>query len=533
MQHKFKEFGDTDFNSRIVLDYLQQNPKLSDFCDGWPQLESFSRRIAARDFTPEKRRILAAELEKQYDAVPMSKAVSDHISALRNEGVYTLTTGQQLGLMGGPQYTCFKIIHTLSLAAFLQQKFPFSRFVPVFWLQSEDHDIEEINQYYLFGKKYRSEVSSRGISGELSATAWQKIWEEINAKLKNEPHWPDLSRSYLEAIACKDWSEAWRRLLNAIFGKYGLVILDPRRAALKALFSHIICREFENNSVYNCVSDTNKKLLHLGYEPQAYVRPINFFGLYNGQRYRLEENGDHYRQIGTDISYSRTEILQKAKEEPAFFSPNVLMRPLYQESILPNLAYIGGAAEIAYWLQLKGAFDHYSLPFPAIIPRFSALFITRSQYKKMEKLGLHTDDLFHSAAEWEKQYLQRKTGEEFSLDREKKEVADILDKIKQKSAHITTGLQSSIEMEKVRLLQGIAALEAKLIKEEKRKHETTLLQLSHLKENLFPSAHWPERRDSLTDLWIAYGPLWIDELLKVNNPLHPGLHLMIEESLEK
>ena len=187
-------------------------------------------------------------------------------------------------------------------------------------------------------------------------------------------------------------ADATRHLANTLFGSYGLVILDADHSELKRNFIPFVKEELLNQSSHKLVLETAEKLKN--YTVQVNPREINLFYIENDLRERIILENGKYKVNNTKIEFSKNEIISLLENNPEKFSPNVIMRPLYQEVILPNLCYIGGGGEIAYWLELKSFFDAVEVPFPILLLRNSAVLATEKQAKKADTLGLTWNDLF-------------------------------------------------------------------------------------------------------------------------------------------
>ena len=522
-------FSKTDFSNQLVLDYLSGKESLQNLHNGLPTNEAVLASITRKKFDPKQREILVSVLNNQYKGIHISELVQSNINTLASPNCFTITTGQQLGLLGGPLYTLYKILHLISCVQSLNNNLKDQHFVPVFWLQSEDHDIKEIDQHFLFNQKYVSDANQAGIAGDLLMELWKPIIEQFDAKLTNELNWQSIKSIYNKALAANNWSLGFRIMLNEIFGSYGLVVLEPRAMQLKSEFKQFIIHELEGNGIYNYVNHTNTEIIKLGYTPQAYVRPINLFMFKDGLRLRIEYKDQKYFLLDSDYSYSKAEILKLANEQPELFSPNVLLRPLYQELILPNLIYIGGGAEVAYWLQLKNTFEQNGIAYPFILMRNSVMIINSKQSSKMQKFHIDHTQLFDTSTNWSNHYLGRSGETTFSLTDEKRAIEKMYNGIIDKVKLITTGLNPTIEAERNKTIQSLTSIEEKFSREIKKKSENEISQINNLKESLFPNGTWPERIDGLADFWIKNGPDMIHRIINDMNVFTPELHLYVDE----
>ncbi|MEO1418902.1 MAG: bacillithiol biosynthesis cysteine-adding enzyme BshC [Bacteroidota bacterium] len=368
----------------IKTDYLSGAAPLRPFYQYPLRDTPFEEVITDKAFPLARREALHQALKDQYQGYALSPALTQNLEKLREEGTYTLTTGHQLGLMGGPLFTTYKVMSTIWLAEHLQGTYPDRHFVPVFWIHTEDHDFEEINHYYTaFGQKHTYKGTFQ------SATGLHVLEDSIREIIP--AHWPD------ELKACwepgQTLAQAYRRFYHALMNQYGLVILDASHPSLKAQFTEVLKGEVEGAHAFHKVNLTSDHLADAGYKRQIHPREINLFYLDAEGRNRIDIEGDHFHALERNLQWTRSELLSLMQAEPEKFSPNVSLRPLYQEMILPNLAYFGGWGELSYWLQLKGIFDQFKENFPAVLPRFSATVWTPEMAKQWESLGFHLSDI--------------------------------------------------------------------------------------------------------------------------------------------
>jgi len=219
------------------------------------------------------------------------------------------------------------------------------------------------------------------------------------------------------------------------------------------------------------------------------------------------------------IYFTKAELEQEIERYPERFSPNVVMRPMYQEIILPNLAYIGGGAEMVYWMQLKSNFDQYQVDFPILIPRNSAMITEDNVAAKLFRVDLTFKSIFRPAEVLKKEYVRRHTKERLNLNDEWMELNAIFGKIRLRTHKIDPSLGPSTEAVKARLKKAINNLEKKLMKAEKRNHQHALTDIDNVKEKLFPGGGLQERSENFALLYVKYGDSLFRDLYKYFNPL--------------
>ncbi|MEO1653810.1 MAG: bacillithiol biosynthesis cysteine-adding enzyme BshC, partial [Bacteroidota bacterium] len=320
----------TNSFSEIFLDYLSDHEKLRSFYKYRPHLSSFGELIPLKGeaFPASHREVLVEALKEQYqgiDSAPLAE-----IERLAEAKTFTVTTGHQLNLFTGPLYFIYKIITTIKLAQELREAYPDYHFVPLYWMATEDHDFEEINHFYLFNKKIQWESSQKGAVGRFKLDGMAAIFEQLRDRL------PQFEAAYLQA---DDLSQATIQLVNSLFQEENLVILDADRPSLKALFKDVIQDDLFQGSAQQKVIASSEALEKLGYKSQIFPREINFFYLEEQLRSRLIAQEGGFGVQNEDLSFTEAEVKELLDKHPERFSPNVVLRPLYQEVILPNLAH--------------------------------------------------------------------------------------------------------------------------------------------------------------------------------------------------
>lgn len=382
----------------MLHDFVYNTQQLSDFIHFEPNDSGLTGCIADRQQSFSPRETLVEVLLSQYQGITLHEKVVQNIESLRLPHTFTVTTGQQLCLLTGPLYTTFKILSAINLSEKLAKDHPDKQFVPIFWMASEDHDVEEINHFYLFGKKFAWDTLQKGAVGNFNT-------EDIHLLLQSTGTLPDwVVEIYKDS---KSLSEATRKLVHALYGKYGLVILDPNDSRLKHAAAHLFDKELHTLCSATALHESNTKLSALGYKSQISGRDINLFYLEPGSRKRiLKKDNVLVTEEGSVVDARRYENL----------SPNVVLRPIYQEMLLPNVAYIGGPAEVAYWLQLRGVFEAFGMKVPVLMPRFFGLCIANEKLMKWKNSGLDISLLFGSEQQIKSEFL--KTSSSHSLDLE-------------------------------------------------------------------------------------------------------------------
>lgn len=519
MQAKYISYQQTHSFSSVVLDYIDGNDKLESFYKYSPTIQGFEQAVKNRKFSGD-RNLLVQTLQKQYQHLQPSALVSQHINLLADDRTFTITTGHQLNIFTGPLYFIYKIVTAIKLADELKQRFPDYNFVPVYWMATEDHDFEEINNVRVEDRKLVWQKKAAGATGRLDTA---DITETLVA-YKGYLGISDNGKSFSEAVekaytSNQSLADATRQLVNTLFGNKGLVCVDADDAALKAQFAPLVFRDITEQNSFEQINKSSAALEQKGYKPQVNPREINFFYMDNQLRERIVQSGDEFQVMNTEITFTKEALQKEIEQHPERFSPNVVMRPVYQEVILPNLAYIGGGAEVTYWLQLKANFDYYQVPYPVLILRNSALVIDERSARKMQILDISAIGLFDTDEQLKTNWIKAHVGDSLCLDDEQRAIRAVFDQIKLNSYKIDKTLSMSAEAAKMKSLKLVNNLEKKLLRAEKRKHTTSLQQIDNLKNKLFPSGVLQERVLNIAPMYVLYGKDFIEGLFKAFKPL--------------
>jgi bacillithiol synthase len=510
MQLNKLSFSDTHSFSNFFLDYILQKDTLKPFYNHFPKVENFKPQLAEKSssFPISYRKTLVDTLLKQYKNCEVSESVKKSISSLSSARTFTITTGHQLNIFTGPLYFIYKIVTVINTCKELKKSYPEYDFVPVYWMASEDHDYEEIKYFRLYGQKYVWQTDQKGAVGRFHPKTIEGLLKEVPGDTKV------FKDAYLKNNSL---SEAVRHYVNALFSSEGLVVLDADDRNLKMNFSSVIKDDLFDHSAKQQVDSSTTQLEVLGYHPQVHAREINFFYLENGLRSRLEKKGDEFIVVDTPLRFSKDQVVKMINEEPEKFSPNVILRPLYQETILPNLAYVGGPAEVIYWLQFKSMFDHFKVPFPLLMPRNFAMVMDGPSVRKFEKTKLKLADLFKEKSSLCTEWVHQNTSNDLSLESEKATLARTFTELRKRAVEIDSTLEKLVDAESKKTLNSLEKIERKLFKAEKRLHSDKLGQIEALKDSLFPGGSPQERIDNFLNFY-QQDPQFIQKLIDSFNP---------------
>ncbi|MTH18053.1 bacillithiol biosynthesis cysteine-adding enzyme BshC [Flavobacterium sp. LC2016-01] len=513
--------------SALIQDYLDQKPALQSLYNNFPTLENFEKQIQEKqsNFDNSNRIPLVETLKKQYQNIDISDLTRQNIELLASENTFTITTGHQLNLFSGPLYFLYKIISTINLTKELKSKYPSNNFVPIYWMATEDHDFEEINYFNFKGKKFRWNKESTGPVGRLSTEGLAEFFEIYSLELGSNTNANTLKKLFEDAYLKHDnLADATRFLANSLFANYGLVILDADDANLKQAFIPFIKEELEKQTSFNAVQKTIESLKE--YTVQVNPREINLFYIEDHLRERIIFENDKYFVNNTKISFSKDEIFQVLEKNPEKFSPNVIMRPLYQEIILPNLCYIGGGGEIAYWLELKSFFDAVNITFPMLLVRNSVLLSTEKQAKKADNLGLTWKDLFTKQENLVNAITYKISDFPIDLTPQKEILKTQFEYLFNLANQTDKSFSGAVKAQETKQTKGLENLEKRLLKAQKRKLSDQLQRITDLQCELFPNNSLQERQSNFSEFYLEKGEQLIPLLIQKLKPLEMNFNII-------
>lgn len=496
--------------SSFFLDYMEGKAELRPFYTHLPRLESFKKAIEAKKFSSVKRVLLVQSLRSQYEGIELRLQAMSNLELLSDAKTFTVTTGHQLNLFTGPLYFIYKIVSTIRLASRLKEAYPDYNFVPVYWMATEDHDFDEINYFKLDGKKHQWNTDQNGAVGDF------ELDQSFKEFIQSVPFAHEIFKNAYSSS--KKLSEAVRKYVNELFGEEGLLVVDGHDGALKSQFREVIFDDMFQHSAYKEATLKTEALEGLGYQGQIFPREINFFYLEEGVRERIEKRGDEFIVLNTDLRFSADELKEKIEVHPEQFSPNVVLRPLYQEMILPNLAYIGGPAEVVYWLQLKGVFDHFGVPFPVLLPRNFALVLSREMQRKVAQVGWDAADLFRDFDLWKREYISTHAHMDIQLTEERRILEGLFDAKGKEAAALEKSLQDSFQSAKIRALKILDQMGRKLRKAEERKQHVHMERIAAIEEYVKPDGIPQERVVNMMQFYLD-NPNFIQEISACFDPL--------------
>lgn len=514
----------TGYFSELICDYIDEKKELKPFYNRYPNIENFEGQIKEKaiHFPEGHRAVLYDALLKQYDRFNVSSKTKNNLIMLREPTTFTVVTGHQLNLFTGPLYFLYKIISTIKLTVQLKKEYPKYNFVPIYWMATEDHDFDEINYFNLNGKKLQWNRDASGAVGHLKTEGLQEVYDAFANEIGNSTNAEDLKVLFQKAYLNHDnLTDATRYLANELFGQYGLVIVDGDDVALKRLLIPYIKKDLFDTTPYQKVSETIVRLQELpkNYGIQVNPREINYFYLKDGIRERIVEVDGGYALSDAKISWSKSEILKEIDAFPDRFSPNVIARPLYQEVILPNLCYIGGGGELAYWLELKSTFETMEIPFPMLLLRNSALVITEKQEKSLKKMDLAIPDLFLKQSSFINKRIRAISNIDIDFSSQKKHLEEQFKELYNLAEQTDKSFLGAVKAQEVKQKKGLDKLEKRLLKAQKRKLKDQVVRMTEIQNELFPNKSLQERNLNFSELYLELGDNLIPLLMNSLQPL--------------
>ncbi|WP_055435440.1 bacillithiol biosynthesis cysteine-adding enzyme BshC [Lacinutrix algicola] len=515
-------FKDTGYFSQLICDYLAEAETLKPFYNRFPKLENFKAQIEEKStsFKQETRTILVDVLKKQYKNTEASQATLDNITALKDSKTFTVTTGHQLNLFTGPLYFLHKIVSTINLAKQLKAEYPENNFVPIYWMASEDHDFDEINYFNFKGKKIQWNRDASGAVGELNTQGLEEVFNTFSKELGVGRNADTLRKLFKNAYLKHDnLAKATKYIANNLFADYGLVIVEANNKELKQLFIPHVEKELIEQISEQKVLETNAKIEALDFGIQVNPRAINLFYITKNIRERIVLENGIYKVLNTNISWSKSEILKEVHDFPEHFSPNVILRPLYQEVILPNLCYIGGGGELAYWFQLKSNFEAHNVVFPMLLLRNSVLIKTKQQADKLVKLNISNKDIFLKRESFINKKVRTISNIDIDFSEQINHLKNQFKDLYELAKQTDDSFVGAVSAQEKKQVNGLVNLEKRLLTAQKRKLKDQVERMTDLQNQLFPNNSLQERNTNFSELYLEFGTELIPELVKNLEPL--------------
>lgn len=519
-------FTEIPRTTRLFTDFLYDYQKVSRFYPDYGRsvepLAEHARRIGQQQF--DRKRVPDA-LERINRRAGSPELTFKHIDMLRRPGSVAIVTGQQAGLFTGPLYTIHKALTVIKLAQCLRDQGVEA--APVFWIASEDHDYEEVNhcrvidregrikdiKYEASGHKTDEPVGRVELCEGIKATV-----DELIASLAASEFMPalerDLRESYAEGVG---FADAFARLMARLFREYGVVLLDPLDDELKQVAAPLYVDALDKSSeIARALVARSRELEEAGYHAQIHVSDdmVPLFIMDDGRRAAITQHGDRFTVKGSSRSFSKDELVELAVRCPSCFSPNVTLRPVVQDYLLPTAAYIGGPAEIAYFAQLRAVYETLGRQEPCVLPRASFTIVEGRHQKTMNKYGLELKDFFdglHPAVtKVVEQSLDRNIADAFTET--ERTLNEHLDKLKDALKRADATLSDPLDTARAKMMYQLEHLRTRFIHASAHREQTVYRQIERAFTTLCPDKNLQERELNVYYFLSRYGPSLIEEL---------------------
>jgi bacillithiol biosynthesis cysteine-adding enzyme BshC len=514
---EYISYKSTGFFSGMMIDYINGDDKLHPFYSHPVSIEGIKKSIDARkDYTTD-RSLLIAELQKQYKGISLAAKQQNNLELLADANTFTVCTAHQPVIFTGPLYFIYKILHAIKLADHLNEEIQEYKFVPFFYMGSEDADLDELGHIHINGERLGWDTKQTGAVGRMKVDKGLiKLIDRIAGQIAITEAGRELADMF--RLAYKEGAtiqEATLQLVNELFKDFGLLILIPDNAELKRQFNPVVKKELTAGFSHPLVEETCSRLSK-NYKQQASGREINLFYLSENKRERIEKLNDKFRVIGEKIEWTEEEILAEVDAHPDRFSANVILRGLFQETVLPNIAFIGGGGETAYWLELKKVFEAVNIPFPMLIVRNSFLLHSGEQKQLAARLGFKIEELFQPAGQLVNMLVTRESNIQLTLADEKEQLEIFYNRLREVSGKVDVTLAEHTANLRQKAFEKLEALEKKMLRAEKKKFEAQQRQVNKLKHLLFPNNSLQERMENFSPFYSAYGQQFL-QLLYTNS----------------
>jgi len=516
---KLGEFQIEDIDELKSLDkhYWNKPSDFKDLIQGEPDMKYLPSQIEIKSKSYHCRTLLINVLRRQYASFDPDW-VDSILQPLASERCFAITCAHQANLLGGPLYWWYKIAHTIALAREATRLFPDYQFVPIYYCGSEDHDFEEVSSVNLFGKRISWRSSEEGSVGRMSVEGLQAAISEVKSLFMNDPE-GILRVDEIDKLLTNsaDYISFYRNLVHYFFRETPLIFFNPDDEQAKSAFTEYVNRELQDQMIFHQSQESVALLNSMGYQPQAHIRVLNQFYCKEHYRNGIYSDGHQFHTKDQKYQWSPEEIKEEIYTHPARFSPNVVMRPLYQELLLPTVVFVGGGAEMAYWLQLKSVFDAQGSPYPILWRRFSAIIFSSGILDKMLKLGVQWDKAFLKIHLLQQYYLEGHSSILQRVQDTQVQLKKFLKEHHDQAGKFSPTFQQSLSADLTRLEQQIDKISQRILKEEKLQHESDLTKILKIKESLFPDGGLQERSESGIQYFLRYGHEFVENLISIAN----------------
>ena len=508
-------YQQTGYFSKTITDYLDKKETLQPFYQHEVSVEGIRAAIQQRQGFAENREVLVSILTEQYKGLSLSPKTKQNIQLLLQPNTYTITTAHQPVIFTGPLYFAYKILHAIKLAETLAQQVPGYNFVPVFYMGSEDADLDELGTMNVDGKEYKWHTKQTGAVGRMKIDdAFLSLLQQLQNQVSVLPFGEEIIQIFKRYYRFgTTLQQATLEVINEFFGAYGVVVLIPDNKNLKSLLGKVFSKETEEQFSHKAVEKT-LTALSKNYKVQAGGRDINLFYLLDDSRERIEKDGNDFIIQNKSLRFTKEQLTEEIRQYPERFSPNVILRGILQETVLPNVAFIGGGGELAYWLELKGVFEAVQVPYPVLVLRNSFLFITQKQKEKIEQLHFTPADFFNDSLSLLNDVTKRNSGHQITIEEEIEQAKHLFRHLQSLAGKADVSLGEHTLALSAQTEKKLQALQKKILRAERRKYATQQAQIDVVKQQLFPGDNLQERVDNISGWYARYGRRFIDIIYK-------------------
>lgn len=522
-------YDSTGYFSKIVSDYLSGADTLRPFYQHLPNVDGIKDAIAARKQFATPRTLLVDQLNEQYTGLELSAKTQANISALLAENTFTISTAHQPNIFTGPLYFIYKILHTVKLAEYLSAEIPENNFVPVYYMGSEDADLDEIGSLNVGGSALKWNTKQTGAVGRMKVDKpFLQLIHAIEGQIGVLEHGLELITLFKQCYQeGRSIQLATLELVNHLFADFGVVVLIPDNPHLKSAYQSVIEKELLEGFSQQSVAVTSKAL-EAHYKVQAAGRDINLFYLIEDKRERIELQGDVYEVKTLGLQFTQAEILTELKDHPERFSANVILRGGFQETVLPNIAFIGGGGELAYWLELKAVFEKVGIPYPVLILRNSFLQISGAQFQQMKRLDISVEALFQDGFNLLNEHVKKLAQHQLEIGTEMEAISLVYEHLKTVVAKVDTTLEAHVAALQTKSAKRLKELEKKILRAERLQHETAARQINSLKTALFPGNSLQERVLNMATFYGTFGKPWMQMMYQASPALSMNFTVIVK-----
>jgi len=520
--------------TRLFLDYVKDPVALRQY---YPAAVRFHHELPLRvpevlsEYRVDRNAVcdaLAAMNQRWGAGEPTRK----NIELLRESDCIAVVSGQQAGLFTGPLYTVYKALSAVKLAGCLQQRG--TKAVPVFWMAAEDHDFVEVAKAEFIGRdcQLKSVEVSTALHREgqpVGRVVLDETVDEVVDQLFELLPASEFAAD-MKALVKNAWqpgrgyADCFAMMMTSLLGRYGLIFLDPLDPALKKLAAPLYSEAARRApEIAAAIETRSAELEKAGYHAQV-LASANSFPLFlhdeDGARHAVVrvENGK-YRAKDIQQEYTADELAALAQEQPERFSPNVTLRAVVQDYLLPTIAYLGGAAEIAYFAQTAEVYRVLERPATPILPRSSLTMIERHTGRTLERYGLTLADFFEGLEPVIKRVVEEHLGADTAklFSKAEQNVNLELDRLRQELEGIDPTLASALDTGRKKINYQLDGLRTRFVRAQMTRDEAAHRQLQRASDQIYPNKDLQERHINITSLLARHGSYVIEWIFNAIN----------------